>query len=125
MQDDNEKNFLEALAVFDQPMASTVESSINDSNLLPPDVFYRLYYDDQSMPLFYSMEDLPGNYIDIDCDTYHNPPTHLRIVDGKIQVTKTSWISRLYPDKDAGTPCDPDDVSIVVLEQEPHQKWSL
>jgi len=51
-----------------------------------PVPIYRLYYDDQGLPLFYSMQEDPGNYIEIDHETYANPPTHVRVVDGKLKV---------------------------------------
>jgi hypothetical protein len=85
---------------------------------------YRLYYGEQGEPLFYSMEDLPGKYIEVDHVTYSNPPTHCRVVDGVLQVLKTTSVTKIVP-ADTGTPCHPDNVSIVVDETEPHTRWTL
>ena len=50
----------------------------------PAEPIYRLYYDDLGNPLFFSMEDLPGNYIDIDRDTFHKSPPNIQVKDGKL-----------------------------------------
>ena len=95
---------------------------------LPPEeikpIFHRLYYDKQGNPLFYSQEDLPGNYIDIEPEVYTAPPNHVRVVDGKLVILKMSLISKLYPGE-VGVPCHLQDVSIVVDELHTHIKWSL
>lgn len=85
---------------------------------------YRLYYDDRGYPLFYSMEDLPGKYIDIDQATYTNPPTHARVIDDKLVITYRPSVVKSRPGE-LGTPCHPMNVSIVVNENEPNIKWSL
>jgi hypothetical protein len=36
----------------------------------PEPIFFRLYYKEDGSPIVYTMEDLPGNYIDVDRDTY-------------------------------------------------------
>jgi hypothetical protein len=87
-------------------------------------ILYRLYYSDQGDPLFYSQEDLPGNYIDITREVYIDPPIHLKVVNNSIVVLKTSTVKRLYTTK-TGTPCHPTNVSIVVKETEPNIKWSI
>ena len=87
-------------------------------------ILYRLYYNDQGLPLFYSQEDLPGNYIDIDHKTYINPPKHAKVVDGKLVVLNNVSVTRLRPNT-YGTPCHVEDISIVVSDTEPHIKWSL
>jgi len=89
-----------------------------------PVPIYRLYYDDQGLPLFYSMQEDPGNYIEIDHETYANPPTHVRVVDGKLKVLTMNPIAKLMPG-DYGTPCAVNDVCIVVNHASPHTKWSL
>jgi hypothetical protein len=87
-------------------------------------ILYRLYYDDRGAPLFFSQEDLPGNYIDITREEYIDPPTHFKVVDGKIVLIETSIARRLYPDEN-GTPCHPADISIVVHASKPNIRWSM
>lgn len=85
---------------------------------------YRLYYGEHGEPLFYSMQHVPGKYIEVDHATYINPPTHCKVVNGLLQVLKTTSVTKLRPGN-TGTPCHPSNVSIVVDETEAHTKWSL
>jgi len=103
------------------------EQEFWDALATPPAITaltYRLYYGEQGEPLFYSMQDMPGKYIEIDHATYSDPPTHCRVVDGVLQVLKTTSVTKIVP-ADTGTPCHPDNVSIVVAETEPHTRWTL
>ena len=91
----------------------------------PVPVFFRLYYDEHGHPVAYSMEHLPGNYIDIDAETYKCSSLHVRVIDGKlVHVTPKKTVTKLVPGQ-SGTPCLPDNISIVVDPQQPHTKWSL
>jgi hypothetical protein len=90
----------------------------------PPPPIYRLYHDELGNPLFYSMEDVPGNYIDIDHETYATSPAHVRVVDGKLIILKTSVVHKLKPGE-TGVACDHQDICVVVDESHPHTKWSL
>lgn len=90
----------------------------------PPDPFYRLYYGEQGDPLFYSMEDHPGNYIEIDRETFVNSATNVRVVDGRLTVIKTAPVYKLRPG-DVGTPCHQNDITVVVKETDPNKKWIL
>jgi hypothetical protein len=38
------------------------------------------------------MEDLPGNYIEIDAETYHRTPANARIVNGKLKEIKLAGL---------------------------------
>ena len=89
----------------------------------PKPVFWRLYHDEEGQPITYSMEDLPGTYIDVDVETYARAPFNVRVRDGKLIELKQA-VTRLSP-SDTGTPCHPDNVAIVVSETEPHQRWSI
>ena len=91
--------------------------------LAPPAPFYRLYYDDHGYPLFYSMEDKPGNYIEIDQATWNNPG-NIRVVNGTLLKIKTAIVHKLVPGN-VGYHCHPLDVSVVVDKSHPNTKWSL
>ena len=92
--------------------------------LEPVPVFYRLYYNERGHPLFYSMEDLPGNYIELDHETYMRAPKHARVRGGKLIELITQEIKKIVP-REEGTSCDPRDVCIVIDSIHPHIKWSL
>lgn len=96
--------------------------SILHARLEPRPVFYRLYHLD-GVPLFYSMEDRPGTYIEIDAETFSRSPMHVRVRDGQLVESVWRTTTRLVP-SDTGTACHPDNVAIVVAETEPHQRWS-
>lgn len=88
-------------------------------------ISYRLYHDEQGIPLFYSMEDLPGTYIEVDAATYAAASHDVRVVGGQIQIVpKKMSIKKLKPSP-TGKSCHPDDICVVVAETAPHVKWSL
>ena len=95
---------------------------LNQPELEPPNIFYRLYHNDQGRPLFYSMEDVPGTYIEIDLETYRRGESHIRVIDGKIVETTWRPTSKLVPGS-SGTPCHPDNVAVIVTEDQPYTKW--
>lgn len=78
----------------------------------PQPVSYRLYHDDQGRPIVYTMEDLPGNYIEIDRETYVSGSPWVRVVDGKLRQLFMHAQEKLRP-SDSGTPCHPRDVAVV------------
>lgn len=88
-------------------------------------IFFRLYHDEHGRPLSYSMEHQPGNYIDIDAETYQLSSRRVQVIDGKlVHITPKKTVTKLVPGT-AGTPCLPSNISIVVDPQQPHTKWSL
>ena len=91
----------------------------------PAPIFYRLYYNDDGSLRYYSMEDLPGNYIEIDQETYSRSLLNVRVIDGQlIEIKPASVFSKLIPGEH-GTPCDPRDITVVVNETAKHIKWKL
>lgn len=86
-------------------------------------IFYRAYYNSEGWVECYSMEDLPGNYIDIDQNTYVLAP-YAQVVNGKLTIVKKSdTVKKLVPGT-LGTPCDSRDICVVTSAKE-NIKWSL
>ena len=91
----------------------------------PAPIFFRLYYSPHGEPVSYSMEHLPGNYIEIDAETYQRSSFKVRVVDGKIvPIVHKKPTSKLKPGT-TGTLCSIENVSVVVSADQPHIKWSL
>ena len=107
--DENTQNFLEFWNTYTWPETKPV--------------FFRLYHDDTGHALCYSMEDLPGKYIDITAEQYAESSGHVIVKNGKLIKQYQTRTSKLIP-ADTGTPCHPDDVTIVV-DGESNQKWKL
>lgn len=91
----------------------------------PAPIFYRLYYDEVTgRALFYSMEDVPGTYIEIDQDTYHLNQSNIKVINGRIQQITVPTSQKLVPGEQ-GTACDPWSVAVVVAADRPNKKWTL
>lgn len=87
----------------------------------PKPVFWRLYYNKQGQPVCYSMEDLPGNYIDIDAETFGLAPHNVRVVDGQLKYITTRTSEKIVPST-TGTLCHQQNVAVVVTQHGKH--WS-
>jgi len=87
---------------------------------------FRLYYDEHGKVLYYTTEDLPGNYIVIDSQTFAESRYDIRVIDGTI-VKNINYVivEKLVP-SDIGVPCHVDDISIIVDEDTIDKKrWSV
>jgi hypothetical protein len=111
MSNETTKNFLQVMSTFEWPE--------------PVAVSYRLYYNDNGTPKCYSMEHMPGKYIEVDRETYVLSPWHVRVVDNKLHFIKpVVTIQQLCPDNAQGTPCHKLDVCVVVDLDQSHTKWN-
>ena len=86
-------------------------------------IFYRLYHNANGVPLFYSMEDQPGTYIEIDQTTFARGSMNVRVRDGKLVQVTWATTTKLVPGN-SGSPCHPNNVAVIVAEDRPHTKWS-
>ena len=91
----------------------------------PAPVFYRLYYNHDGSPKCYSMEDLPGKYIEVDQETYVLARWNVRVVKKKLHIIKPAVTTqKLQPTNNTGTPCHIKDVCVVVDPTQPHTTWN-
>lgn len=75
---------------------------------------YRCYYLDDGYVDFYTMEDLPGNYIEVEQSVYVLAPKPAQVVDGALVITKPKlFVEKLSP-ANVGIQCHKHDVSVVV-----------
>ena len=86
---------------------------------------YRLYYNDNGTPKCYSMDRMPDKYVEVDAETFALQPWNVLVVEGKLTFVQPKiQVQRLSPNQLAGTRCHPQDICVVVQEQQPHIKWN-
>lgn len=108
--DENAQNLLRVLSEFQWPETATP--------------VYRLYHDDAGQPMIYTMDDLPGNYIEISRDDFFLSSMDCRVIDGRIVHPIKNQAKKLRPG-DSGTACHPKDVCVVVDDDSPNIRWSF
>lgn len=92
----------------------------------PQPVSYRLYYRSDGSADFYTMEDLPGDFIEVTKEVYLAAPYHARVINGQLKIDPVRrTIQQLVPGQISGTPCDPRDVCVVVADVEAATYWDL
>ena len=92
----------------------------------PKPIAYKLYHDDNGNPIIYTMEDWPGNYIEVTPDVYAVASFNVRVINGKlVHVKPKITVKKLQPSNTGGTACDPRDVCIVVAPDQTHVKWNI
>lgn len=109
---------------------------INDNNndyvilweppkLEPPE--FRLYYDDKGKVICYSGDkSMEGNYIVIDTQTFIEGRHDIQVIDGQIsRALPNAVVYKLMPSTDAGANCHPEDISVLVDDNDDKQKWKL
>lgn len=112
MSNETTENFLRVMSEFRWPD--------------PKPIIYRLYYNEDGSPNCYTMDDLPGKYIEVDRETFIGHLWNVRVVDGALKVIPiTKHSSKLVPACDQGTACHPGDVCIVVDKHKKHTLWNL
>lgn len=90
----------------------------------PVDPKFKLYYDERGKPIVYTMEDLKGNYIEVDQETYLIASMNVRVQDNKlVKIDSVQSFNKLIPSSQ-GTPCHPNNVAVVVSKDQPHILWS-
>ena len=112
MSNETTENFLRVMAEFEWPE--------------PRPISYRLYYNDDSSPKCYTMDDLPGKYIEVDLETYISHTWNVRVVDGKLHIIPTTkTVNKLRPSLADGIACHPGDICIVTNPNQIHTKWNI
>ena len=106
-------------------MANSFEELWSLVNAMEPQVpSYRLYYDQQGAVLFYSMEDCPGQWIEITAEQFAQADNHVRVVNGQLVPMLRTMSRKLVPG-DGGTGCAVDNVAVVCAQGEFGKSWYL
>jgi hypothetical protein len=86
---------------------------------------FRLYYNPEDGTVAgYSAEPLEsGVYIVIDKQTFLEHRFDVRVINQRVVRVNSNTTSRLRV-ADVGTPCDPDDITLVVNKADRHLLWA-
>lgn len=90
-----------------------------------PAITYRLYYNDLGDPICYSMEQLPGKYIEVEREIFVTTPFNVKVVEGQLKILPPKvQVNKLVPSADTGTACHINNVCVIVDLDQPHTKWT-
>ena len=87
---------------------------------------YRLYYNSDGTPKYYSMEELEGTFIYVDQQTFQNCRYDIVVVKGVIKSLSENMISRYHrSDQETSTTIrtDPTDILLVVGQTDNYILW--
>lgn len=87
---------------------------------------YRLYYNQDGTPRFYSMENVPGDYILVDRPTFECGRYDITVKDGKIQNLSQPTLSRyviVNESTETSISCDPYDITLITTTESEHIFW--
>jgi hypothetical protein len=87
---------------------------------------YKLYYNSDGTPKFYSMEELDFPYIEVDLQTFENGRYDVRVIDGRIRSLSENIISKMTiteQETPTSIASDPSDVTILVSSSDQHILW--
>jgi hypothetical protein len=87
---------------------------------------YRLYYNSDGSPKYYTMEDLEGEYIEVDEQTYHVGRYDVKIVNKKLKSLNENIVSKYTIVKQrtlSTVSCDPTDILLVVDISQDNILW--
>jgi hypothetical protein len=117
MENNEEFNLEELLMEYSQ----TIEP------VLPKPFEFRLYYRDDGSIITYSCEELEGNYIVIDAETFAIGRQDIKVVDGKIEVIVPTFIVNKLVEANDGVACAAEDISIPVSNDHEGEstKWTM
>lgn len=90
----------------------------------PKPVSYRLYYKSDGSADVYTMEDLPGDFVEVTKEIYLAAPHNAKVEDGILKIIPVSRkVSSLVCNQPSGTRCHLQDVCIVVTGDQPGTNW--
>ena len=87
---------------------------------------YRLYYNHDGTPKYYSMEELDGQFIYVDQPTFQCCRYDVIVIDGKIRSLSENIVSKykIVDVESETTVCtDSTDISIIVGRTQQHILW--
>ena len=78
---------------------------------------FRLYYDKNGKPLYYTCEQLEGTYIVVNAQTYAEGRYDVRVIDGKIANTSEFVYTQKLIPSSTGYTCAKENVNIVASKE--------
>ena len=90
----------------------------------PEPIQYRLYYNPDGSPRIYTMENLPGAWIEVSQQIYITAPWNVRVVNGELEIIPVIKTYHKLRPGNHGVACYPRDVCVVVSDSLPTTRWN-